>query len=116
MIIVKGNNPRKIEKIWELVKREHTGKKIAVISYSGEVPHNFIRAKQISAYETMTKQNMLTNLTDFLSKIKGRYEAIILYIDCEAHLVEPLRELAASHQEKFVLTVYEDKVDCVIER
>lgn len=87
MIIIKGNNPRKIDKIWELVKKDHTGKKIAIIRYPGAIPHNFIRAKQMPAYET-----------------------IIFYIDCESHLIESIKEVTKSYKEQFILTVYDEKV------
>ena len=110
MIIIKGNNPRKIDKIWELVKKEHTGKKIAIIGYSGGIPHNFIRAKQIPAYETMTKQSTIEDLTRFLKETKDRFEAIILYIDCESHLIESIKETTKSYKEKFILTVYDETV------
>ncbi|MFD1899749.1 hypothetical protein [Enterococcus termitis] len=109
MIIVKGNNPRKIEKIWDLVKREHTGKKVAVIGYSGEIPYNFIRAKQMPAYETITKQNTLNDLTRFLNETKNRFEAVILYLDCEMHMIDSIKELIKPYQEKFILTVYDEK-------
>lgn len=110
MIIIKGNNPRKIDKIWELVKKEHTGKKIAIIGYSGGIPHNFIRAKQIPAYETMTKQSTIEDLTRFLKETKDRFEAIILYIDCESHLIESIKETTKSYKEKFILTVYDETI------
>ncbi|ALS38121.1 hypothetical protein ABID30_000188 [Enterococcus rotai] len=110
MIIIKGNNPRKIDKIWELVKKDHTGKKIAIIGYPGATPHNFIRAKQMPAYETMTKQNTLDNLTRFLRETKDRFEAIIFYIDCESHLIESIKEVTKSYEEQFILTVYDEKV------
>lgn len=110
MIIIKGNNPRKIDKIWELVKKDHTGKKIAIIGYPGAIPHNFIRAKQMPAYETMTKQNTLDNLTRFLRETKDRFEAIIFYIDCESHLIESIKEVTKSYKEQFILTVYDEKV------
>ncbi|WP_430604014.1 hypothetical protein IGJ02_001587 [Enterococcus sp. DIV0724b] len=110
MIIIKGNNPRKINKIWELVKKEHTGKKIAIIGYPGGIPHNFIRAKQMPAYETMTKHNILDDLTRFLKETKDRFKAIILYIDCESHLIDSITETTTSYKEKFILTVYDEKV------
>ncbi|WP_207695076.1 hypothetical protein DOK67_0002595 [Enterococcus sp. DIV0212c] len=108
MIIVKGNNPRKVEKIWELVKKEHTGQKVAIIGYSGGIPHNFIRAKQISAYETMTKHNTLDDLARFLKETKDRFEAIIVYIDCDSHLIESIKEVTQFYKEKFILTVYDE--------
>lgn len=110
MIIIKGNNPRKIDKIWELVKKNHTGNKVAIIGYPGEIPHNFIRAKQMPAYETMTKHNTLDDLTRFLSETKDRFEAIILYIDCESHFIESIEAVTKTYKEQFILTVYDKMV------
>ncbi|MGX7148757.1 hypothetical protein [Enterococcus ureasiticus] len=110
MIIIKGNNPRKIEKVWELVKKDHTGKKVAIVGYHGEIPHNFIRAKQMPTYETMTKHKTLDDLTRFLKETKDRFEAVILYIDCESHLIESIKEATKSYKEQFILTVYDEKV------
>ncbi|MEI5988626.1 hypothetical protein [Enterococcus crotali] len=110
MIIIKGNNPRKIDNIWEFVKKDHTGKKIAIIGYPGSIPHNFVRAKQMPAYETITKHNTLDDLTVFLKETKDRFEAIILYIDCESHLIESIKEVTKSYKEQFILTVYDENV------
>lgn len=117
MIIVKGKNSRKIEKVWDLVKREHTGKKVAVVGYSGEIPYNFIRAKQMPAYETMTRHNTLNDLKRFLNDTKNRFEAIILYIDCDTHMIDSIKEMTRSYQEKFILTVYDEKeIEQVVDR
>lgn len=110
MIIIKGNNPRKIDKIWEIVKKNHTGRKVAIIGFPGELPHSFIRAKQMPTYETMTKHNVLDDLAHFLNGTRDRFEAIILYIDCESHLIESIKEVTEAYKEQFILTVYDKGV------
>lgn len=58
----------------------------------------------------MTKHNTLDDLTVFLKETKDRFEAIILYIDCESHLIESIKDVTKSYKERFILTVYDEKL------
>ena len=114
MIIIKGNEPRKIEKVWDIVKKDHSGNKVAIAGYKGDIPHNFIRAKQMASYENFTEKNLLAEMERFLSDVKGRFEALVLYIDCEGHVVEKIKELTKGYEEKIFLTVNHPSEELVV--
>lgn len=115
MIIIKGNESRKIEKVWELVKKDHSGNKVAIVGYKGEIPHNFIRAKQMASYENFTENNLLVEMERFLVDVKGRFEALVLYVNCESHVVEKIKELTKDYEEKIFLTVNHPSEEVVVE-
>ncbi|MGC6767478.1 hypothetical protein [Enterococcus sp. LJL51] len=107
MIVVKGNNSRKIETIWDLVKKDHSGSKVAVLSHKGELPHSFVRGKQMRVYETLTKEKLLQETEAFMASVKDRFEALVLYVNCEDHLIDSIKELSEKYQQKVFLTVHD---------
>lgn len=115
MIIVKGNDSRKIENIWDVVKKEHSGNKVAIVSHKGGIPHNFVRGKQMHAYETLATGDLVQEVEQFMQSIRGRFEAVVLYVNCEHHFVESIKELAEKYQQKVFLTVHDEETILAIE-
>lgn len=114
MIIIKGNKERKIEKVWEIVKKEHSGNKVAIAGYKSDIPHNFIRSKQMASYENFTEKSLLAETEKFLSEVKGRFEAIVFYINCDSHLIEKIKELSDGREEKIILTVNHPSEELIV--
>lgn len=115
MIIIKGNNSRKIDTVWDLVKKKHSGNKVAVVSYKGAIPHGFVRIKQMHAYETLTQKNILQDLKQFLQAIGDQFEAIVLYINCDHQMVDAIKEIAADFRQPIFLTVHDSDTILAIE-
>lgn len=98
-----------------LSKKGTLWKQVAIVSQKGGIPHNFVRGKQMHAYETLESDDLLKGVEQFMQSIRGRFEAIVLYVNCEHHLVDSIKELSDKYQQKVFLTVHDDETILAIE-
>lgn len=105
MYIIEGNQ-RKIQEVWQHIKRRHTGEKIAVVGFPKRMPENYLRNKQITFYESLTiKARWLQQAEAFLEKFQETYDGVIFYVDCTPVEAEELKQIVASFPVAVTVTV-----------
>lgn len=68
------------------------------------------------AYETLASGDLLQEVEQFIQSIRGRFEAIVLYVNCETHLIDSIKGIADKYQQKVFLTVHDDETILAIEK
>lgn len=110
MYIIKGN-ARKINHVWEHIKRHHTGEKIAVVGFPNKLPENYLRNKQVIFYESLThKDEWLIQAEKFLTNFEEEYDGVIFYIDCTLKEAENLKKVATKFRSLITVTVASDSL------
>lgn len=105
MYIIQGKQ-RKINHVWDHIKRQHTGEKIAVVGFPKKLPENYLRNKQVTFYESLTiKSRWLEQAEAFLAKFEEQYDGVIFYLDCTLKEAEQLKQIAAKYRSLVTVTV-----------
>lgn len=108
MYIIYGNQ-RKISHVWNHIKKQHTGEKIAVVGFPKKLPENYLRNKQVTFYESLTIKNKWLNQAEaFLAKFEDQYDGVIFYVDCSKKEAEQLKKIAAKYRSLVTVTVASD--------
>lgn len=108
MYIIYGNQ-RKISHVWNHIKKQHTGEKIAVVGFPKKLPENYLRNKQVTFYESLTIRNKwLKQAEAFLAKFEDQYDGVIFYVDCSKKEAEQLKIIAAKYRSLVTVTVASD--------
>lgn len=105
MFIINGNQ-RKIDHVWQHIKRQHTGEKVAVVGYPKRMPENYLRNKQLTFYESLTiPTKWLDQAEDFLKRFEEQYDGVIFYVDCSEKEAEQLATIAQGYRSQVTVTV-----------
>lgn len=108
MYIIEGNE-RKINYVWEHIKKQHTGNKIAIVGYADSLPQTQLRNKQVIFYTSLSDPaKWLQQAEAFLKQFEEQYDGIIFYVDCPKEEIDHLRQIAKNYRPKLTVTVHSD--------
>lgn len=104
-ILEKKTEPE--QQMWNHIKRQYQGEKVAVVGVKKQLPQTFLRNKQVIFYESLTEASLLAEGKQFLARFAKNYTAFVFYLDCSADVAEQLIDSGRSLGVRVTVTVTE---------
>lgn len=95
------------QQIWNHIKRQYQGEKVAVVGVEKQLPQTFLRNKQVIFYESLTGKSLLDEGKHFLDKFAKDYSAFVFYLDCPTEVAEQLIDAGRALGVRVTVTVEE---------
>ncbi|HCM86370.1 MAG TPA: hypothetical protein DIT08_09935 [Enterococcus sp.] len=95
------------QRVWEHMKRNYQGEKIAVVGVEKQLPKTFLRNKQVIFYESLTEDAVLEEGRQFLKNFAKDYTALVFYLNCSSEIAEQLIEEGRTLGVRVTVTVDE---------
>jgi len=95
------------QQIWNHIKRQYQGEKVAVVGVEKQLPQTFLRNKQVIFYESLTGKALLDEGKKFLEKFSKDYTAFVFYLACSSEIAEQLIEAGRNLGVRVTVTVEE---------
>ena len=96
------------QQIWNHIKRNYQGEKVAVVGIKRQLPQTFLRNKQVIFYESLTGKSLVAEGQRFMEKFVDDYSALVFYLDCSSAEAEQLRDYGRSLGIRVTITVNEE--------
>ncbi|MBO0411357.1 hypothetical protein JZO77_18355 [Enterococcus hulanensis] len=95
------------QQIWDHIKRNYQGEKVAVVGVKKQMPQTFLRNKQVIFYESLTGRSLVEEGERFLNKFAKDYSAFVFYLDCPSEVGDQLVEAGRKLGVRVTVTVEE---------